>query len=41
MFVDWEAPAQVTKPLPVVLVHGGTFQGTKWMEQHVGAAVKP
>jgi len=25
MFVDWEAPEQVTQPYPVVLVHGGTL----------------
>ena len=32
MFVDWETPAEVTKPLPVVLVHGGTYQGLEWLE---------
>lgn len=32
MFVDWEAPAQVTQPLPIVLVHGGTFQSTEWQD---------
>ena len=32
MFVDWEAPAKVTQPLPIVLVHGGTFQSTEWLE---------
>lgn len=30
MFVDWEAPERVTQPYPVVLVHGGTLQGTEW-----------
>lgn len=30
MYVAWEAPAQVTQPYPVVLVHGGTLQGTEW-----------
>ena len=30
MYVDWEAPAQVSQPYPVVLVHGGTLQGTEW-----------
>ena len=30
MFVDWEAPEQVTQPYPVILVHGGTLQGTEW-----------
>ena len=32
MFVDWEAPEHVTRPLPIVLVHGGTFQNTEWLE---------
>ncbi len=31
LFVDWEAPEQVTQPYPVVLVHGGTLQGTEWL----------
>jgi pimeloyl-ACP methyl ester carboxylesterase len=30
MFVEWEAPEQVTRPYPVVLVHGGGGQGTDW-----------
>ena len=32
MFVEWEAPEKITKTLPIVLVHGGTFQSTEWME---------
>ena len=32
MFVEWEAPERVTRPHPVVLVHGGGFQGTEWLE---------
>ena len=32
MFVAWEAPESVTKPYPVVLVHGGALQGTEWMD---------
>ena len=32
MFAAWEAPAQVTRPYPVVLVHGGGFQGTEWLD---------
>lgn len=32
MFVDWEAPEHVTQPYPVVLVHGGGFQGTEWQD---------
>jgi pimeloyl-ACP methyl ester carboxylesterase len=31
MFVYWEAPAQVTKAHPVVLIHGGGGQGLDWM----------
>ncbi len=32
LFVEWEAPEQVTQPFPVVLVHGGTLQGTEWLD---------
>ncbi|WP_263996875.1 hypothetical protein [Mycobacterium yunnanensis] len=32
MFVQWEAPADSTKPFPVVLVHGGAVQGTEWLD---------
>ena len=32
MFAEWEAPEQVTRPYPVVLVHGGGFQGTEWLD---------
>ena len=32
MFAEWEAPEQVTRPYPIVLVHGGGFQGTEWRE---------
>jgi pimeloyl-ACP methyl ester carboxylesterase len=31
MFVEWEAPEQVIRPYPVILVHGGGGQGTDWM----------
>jgi len=31
MFVQWEAPEEVTKPYPIVLVHGGGGQGTDWL----------
>jgi pimeloyl-ACP methyl ester carboxylesterase len=31
MFVQWEAPSSVTKPYPIVLVHGGGGQGTDWL----------
>ena len=31
MFVQWEAPATVTKPYPIVLIHGGGGQGTDWL----------
>ena len=32
MFVDWEAPERVTQPYPIILVHGGTLQGTEWLD---------
>lgn len=32
MFVTWEAPEHVTQPYPIVLVHGGTLQGTEWLD---------
>lgn len=32
MYVTWEAPASVTQRVPVVLVHGGTLQGTEWLD---------
>lgn len=32
MYVTWEAPEQVTQPWPIVLVHGGTLQGTEWLD---------
>ncbi|MBB2939018.1 pimeloyl-ACP methyl ester carboxylesterase [Amycolatopsis bartoniae] len=31
MFVQWEAPREVTHPYPLVLVHGGGGQGTDWL----------
>ncbi|MCC2033192.1 FAD-dependent oxidoreductase [Microbacterium sp. BWT-G7] len=30
LFVEWEAPETVTKPFPLVLVHGGGGQMTDW-----------
>jgi pimeloyl-ACP methyl ester carboxylesterase len=32
MFVEWQAPDQVTQPYPIVLVHGGLLQGTEWLD---------
>lgn len=32
MYVAWEAPVELTPCLPIVLVHGGTLQGTEWRE---------
>ena len=32
LFAEWETPERVTHPWPVVLVHGGGYQGTEWME---------
>ena len=31
MFAEWEAPEQMTQQYPIVLVHGGGFQGTEWL----------
>ena len=31
MFVQWQKPQEVTKPYPVVLIHGGGGQGTDWL----------
>ena len=31
MFVQWQAPAEVTQPHPIVLIHGGTLQATEWL----------
>ncbi len=32
MFVDWESPVQITKPYPIVLIHGGLLQSTEWLD---------
>ncbi|MBN3726558.1 alpha/beta fold hydrolase, partial [Burkholderia sp. Ac-20379] len=32
LFVEWEAPEQVTRPWPIVLLHGGGYQGTEWFD---------
>ncbi len=32
MFVAWEAPASVSQPYPIVLIHGGALQGTEWLD---------
>ncbi len=32
MYVEWEAPEAVTRPWPIVLMHGGGFQGTEWFD---------
>ncbi|WP_051937212.1 alpha/beta hydrolase [Erwinia sp. 9145] len=32
MYVEWEAPEVVSMPYPVVLMHGGGFQGTEWFD---------
>ena len=31
LFAQWEAPETVSRPWPVVLVHGGGYQGTEWL----------
>ena len=28
----WETPEAVTQPWPIVLVHGGGYQGTEWLD---------
>ncbi len=32
LFADWEAPEDVTRPWPLVLVHGGGYQGAEWRD---------
>jgi len=32
LFAEWEGPETVTRRWPVVLVHGGGFQGTEWLD---------
>lgn len=32
LFVEWEAPEAVTRPWPIVLLHGGGYQGTEWFD---------
>lgn len=32
LFAEWEAPEHVTQPYPIVLVHGGGYQGTEWLD---------
>lgn len=32
MYVEWEAPESVLHPWPIILVHGGGFQGTEWFD---------
>lgn len=32
MYVEWEAAESVLHPWPIVLVHGGGFQGTEWFD---------
>jgi pimeloyl-ACP methyl ester carboxylesterase len=36
MYVEWEQPVEVTKPLPIVLIHGGGGQGLDWMQTYDG-----
>lgn len=32
LYAEWEAPEQVIQPWPIVLVHGGGYQGTEWLD---------
>ena len=36
MYVEWEQPAEVTRELPIVLIHGGGGQGLDWMQTYDG-----
>ena len=38
MYVQWEAPEDVTKPYPIVMIHGGGGQGTDWLGTPDGRA---
>jgi pimeloyl-ACP methyl ester carboxylesterase len=38
MYVEWIAPEEVTRPWPLVLVHGGGGQGTDWLTTPDGRA---
>jgi pimeloyl-ACP methyl ester carboxylesterase len=38
MYVYWEAPVEVTKPYPIVLVHGGAGQGLDYLSTPDGRA---
>jgi pimeloyl-ACP methyl ester carboxylesterase len=31
MYVEWEAPEVISRPYPLVLVHGGGGQGSEWL----------
>lgn len=32
LFVAWQSPEQVKHPWPIVMMHGGGFQGTEWLD---------
>jgi pimeloyl-ACP methyl ester carboxylesterase len=32
LFAEWEASEKVTRPWPIVLLHGGGYQGTEWFD---------
>lgn len=32
LFAEWEAPEHVSRPWPIVLLHGGGYQGTEWLD---------
>jgi pimeloyl-ACP methyl ester carboxylesterase len=38
MYVEWEEPEEVTRPFPLVLIHGGGGQGLDWMQTVDGRA---
>lgn len=32
LFAEWEAPEDVIRPFPIILLHGGGYQGTEWLD---------
>lgn len=32
LFAEWETPQAVTQPFPIVLLHGGGYQATEWLD---------
>jgi pimeloyl-ACP methyl ester carboxylesterase len=32
LFAEWETPETVTQPYPIILLHGGGYQATEWLD---------